>query len=705
MAEPMAEALPLLLGGPMLRRTDDNAVYVWLALSRRLELDGVVLRFNVQTGMAERADQPLGSGTPLFMEQVGRQLFIALVKIVALPAIGSRYPEQQILAYDIRMTELGRKKSILGEAKRLLLDGFALPTFSFASSRAADARILHGSCRKLHAGGRDPLLAAREQLEANKKIPGQRYSAFFLTGDQIYADDVSAFLSPVIDSLGAQLMGDQELPLPVAPEVLRKYSNERHDLLKDKAGFSTDEGEQHLMTLADFAAAYLLSWNAGLWPSDAALEQRAKALFQAGERDEIVSEGRGAPRTLGRAQNNALRQRLKEELANLLASRRSADALACIAANTATYMIFDDHEVTDDWNLNQAWMARLRGPAAALGRRIIANALAAYWLFQAIGNTPQGEGQPLRPNDVAERIRAYGAGVKDAGPRYDGLFERWTWSFAVKSMPPVLFLDTRTRRDSAAVTSIRKNGGATAGVGSDTKLLDQAARDTLAAWIKELKGPLAIIVSPVPVLTFSFLELLQNWVGRQGQVFMELVDNEGWHSNPEGYQELVGALLQFCGEQIIFLSGDLHFGYLRDARIEREEKTLHLLQCTSSAIRNQAPALVRRVIESSYEKKMMHGARTWWKPKLGAIAVLDDPATKDETDAVEKDFGKQSFHERSSALALSGGRDDVPAAIRDAALFANHMGLLAIQAGGISHTFLFEDEGKTGKMVYRYRPK
>jgi phosphodiesterase/alkaline phosphatase D-like protein len=59
-----------------------------------------------------------------------------------------------------------------------------------------------------------------------------------------------------------------------------------------------------------------------------------------------------------------------------------------VLANVPTYMIFDDHDVTDDWNLTARWRHRVH--ASPAGRRIVANALAAYWAFQGWGNDPRG---------------------------------------------------------------------------------------------------------------------------------------------------------------------------------------------------------------------------------------------------------------------------------------------------------------------------
>ena len=55
-------------------------------------------------------------------------------------------------------------------------------------------------------------------------------------------------------------------------------------------------------------------------------------------------------------------------------------------ANLPSYMIFDDHDVTDDWNLNPMWMNRVY--TSPLGRTIVRNALMAYAIFQDWGNRP-----------------------------------------------------------------------------------------------------------------------------------------------------------------------------------------------------------------------------------------------------------------------------------------------------------------------------
>lgn len=50
-------------------------------------------------------------------------------------------------------------------------------------------------------------------------------------------------------------------------------------------------------------------------------------------------------------------------------------------------MIFDDHDITDDWNLSARWEETAYGHP--FSRRIAGNALLAYMLCQGWGNRPE----------------------------------------------------------------------------------------------------------------------------------------------------------------------------------------------------------------------------------------------------------------------------------------------------------------------------
>ncbi len=75
-------------------------------------------------------------------------------------------------------------------------------------------------------------------------------------------------------------------------------------------------------------------------------------------------------------------------------------------------MIFDDHEVSDDWNISQAWVEEMR--ALPWWDDRITAAFMSYWLYQHLGN--------LAPPDLADEamlrlVRADAKEGNDSGPR------------------------------------------------------------------------------------------------------------------------------------------------------------------------------------------------------------------------------------------------------------------------------------------------
>ena len=72
--------------------------------------------------------------------------------------------------------------------------------------------------------------------------------------------------------------------------------------------------------------------------------------------------------------------------ARLVEFHRTLPKVRRALANVPTYMIFDDHEISDDWFLNPTWRDRVLG--SPLGNAIIRNGMLAYALFQGWGNDP-----------------------------------------------------------------------------------------------------------------------------------------------------------------------------------------------------------------------------------------------------------------------------------------------------------------------------
>ena len=51
-------------------------------------------------------------------------------------------------------------------------------------------------------------------------------------------------------------------------------------------------------------------------------------------------------------------------------------------------MIFDDHDVHDDWNTSIAWLEEMR--AKPWWEERIESALSSYWIYQHLGNLSPG---------------------------------------------------------------------------------------------------------------------------------------------------------------------------------------------------------------------------------------------------------------------------------------------------------------------------
>src|SRR5262249_43414356 len=140
-------------------------------------------------------------------------------------------------------------------------------------------RIAHASCRRPGSAAVDTLPGLAKLVKDEATRPHQLY----LTGDQIYADDIATPLLPLVAAIGAEVAGAQSLPgfppdpreggtgsTPVTgaglpgtignlPAMRRKW------LLWQLAGFTGSDTQNHLITFPEFVAHYLLAWSPRVW--------------------------------------------------------------------------------------------------------------------------------------------------------------------------------------------------------------------------------------------------------------------------------------------------------------------------------------------------------------------------------------------------------------------------------------------------------
>jgi hypothetical protein len=415
--------LPLLMAGPIVRRVEPRLATVWLAISKA----GRVRLHLFENGGVTTGAAPDQSGVgPAFVSgdwceavSCGARLWIVAVTAQLPPESGKLLRPGTLYSYNVEIlfadgtsTDLAASGLLADEKAEdrptnhvdtsaplhlaLGYDDHVLPTFATLPADTGAVRFAHTSCRKPHGPGYDALAWLDEVIKKSRSDTGERPAALFLTGDQIYADDVAACLLPVTNSLGHDLLGAAEGFHEVVPtgsgsiegSLVNFPAQRRQKLMSTIAKFSSTHAASHLLTFAEFAAMYLLSWSPRVWRPLAIADEVFRDLATIGPDPGIrgsltdwESTKDGVPGWRSRAQAD-----FDEQTRNVEMFRRGVPHVARALANCATYMICDDHEVTDDWNLNGRWVARVT--ATSLGKWVIANGLMAYGAFQAWGNEP-----------------------------------------------------------------------------------------------------------------------------------------------------------------------------------------------------------------------------------------------------------------------------------------------------------------------------
>jgi hypothetical protein len=600
-----------ILAGPIVRRVTENRACIWLAANLEsalklsiLDIDGKVLGVSDPSDLDESRCR------------LGANLYVYLLQ--ARPCEGT-FPENALLHYRIDRIEGDAEVPIDLAEMGLTYGGAQHPSF-FLPDRLK--RILYGSCRKPHGlealFAADPANAVTDglshgdaELERTHADLALRPALLVLGGDQIYADDVAVSLLEMLKPEATRLLGYTE-QIPDLPNPAAMAPNGRKAASK-RAGFSSEEADNHLLGFGEFAAMYLYAFgNAPAWTPQLHLEAKPK------------------------------RKKAVESFHATLPKVRR------LLANVPTYMIFDDHDVTDDWNITAAWYNRVRDSAA--GRRVTANALAAYWAFQAWGNDPDNFDRDLRwaiESFIADDRSCTG----DLADRFDlQLWKHRGWGFSIPSNPPIVAIDSRTQRQPDNDYN-------------PPKLLDRYALDWLRVeWLKLKTRPggcegWPVFIAATPVMGFAPVELIQRFglwlagtlesypyvriaeklLGREGflaEKIVEKLDAEAWTSNLDGFVDFLSTLNERMGiVQCVFLSGDVHYAFTAEACFQKGQgPILSCRQLTSSALCNSPSARSQRALAKMAKLeggKAEHGAPPLWPWKRWQVVSRMIPSVRD----------------------------------------------------------------------------
>lgn len=296
-----------------------------------------------------------------------------------------------------------------------------------------------------------------------------------------------------------------------------------------------------------------------------------------------------------------------EEYTWLYQESWSDPAIRWMLSSLPSAMIFDDHDVTDDWNTSGSWIRQQR--QKDWWRERLLGAYVSYWIYQHLGNLSPDE---LRANEL---FRA----VKD----HDGDAEPLLREFAGHAAD-----ETESTR-----WSYHRDFGRTRLVVLDTRagrlVEDDANRRMLSAkeweWAADhMTGGFEhlLIASSLPVLMSPGIHHLQawnealcggawgKWARGPSEKLRRAVDLEHWPAFQQSFRDLLGHLRAVgSGEfgeapaSIIVLSGDVHHAYVAEARFpEGSGVTSKLVQAVCSPMRNPLDSKERHMMKAALSK-------------------------------------------------------------------------------------------------------
>lgn len=658
--------LPPILAGPIVRRLDAEGVSIWIALSAPATVT-LLLWPGVQfsTGGARVA-----SGLPAMVSgaaetrRFGANLHVALVTArLGNPAalLPGAFHSYDVLVNGVGLREMGLlvdggtpRLAGFETAPRNLALGFdedRLPGFVAPAADLRNAKLVHGSCRRPSYSGHDATGWLDDHLSAHRNDFAQWPQQHFMTGDQIYADDVSAAMLPMLMRLGEAVMGGIE-HFAITETAHHPLSIEnfppmrRAQIVRHYGGMTSVESHNHLLGFSEFAAMYLAVWSPSVWISlGTDLEMLMPIGWAPEEPDDWPKAGdlgstaadpplpavRGmrpptyeylthwevffgkghdgwAAYERGKAFDGSWEKRerangtvkwkqfkkssypvnrlIREQQRAVVQFRATVPKVARVLANCSSYMIWDDHEVSDDWNSFGRWMARVHSRPA--GANIVANAGMAYAVFQAWGNDPvafeTGNNRELL-DQVSTLMAGAGSGIFPAAPRHR-LHELlgfpnaeadkravFYYSVATPAYKAVV-LDTRSLRDPGSYR--RFTPAKILGDSLNRQLPEGPLNDARELLILVSAGP---ILNPV-MLDNVFRPLLAG-VQDVGQGFVAqfratnallptaklshrltvqsgnaLREVETWAANPLHLEKMLARLAGY--RRVVVLSGDVH---------------------------------------------------------------------------------------------------------------------------------------------------
>ncbi|MCX5288518.1 MULTISPECIES: alkaline phosphatase D family protein [unclassified Streptomyces] len=260
-------------------------------------------------------------------------------------------------------------------------------------------------------------------------------------------------------------------------------------------------------------------------------------------------------------------------------------------------MIFDDHDVIDDWNTSAAWLEDMR--ATPWWRERLLSGLMSYWVHQHLGN--------LSPAELA--VDPLYAAVREAPDGTDDLR-----AFAAKADVDPAAVRWSYRRDFGRVRLLMVDSRA-------ARVLEEDKRSMLdpgeAEWLREQalqerdSYDHLLIGTSLPWLLPHLVHDAEAWNAalcrgergarwaRFGEDLRRKADLEHWAAFPTSFAALADLIAEVgsgpeAPATILVLSGDVHHAYVAEPTwVSGVAPDARVLQLTCSPVHNSVPLYIR----------------------------------------------------------------------------------------------------------------
>jgi hypothetical protein len=285
-----------------------------------------------------------------------------------------------------------------------------------------------------------------------------------------------------------------------------------------------------------------------------------------------------------------------EEYTRLYAESWTDPQVRWLLSTIPSSMIFDDHEMIDDWNTSAAW--RRAVTASDWWAPRISGGLLSYWIYQHLGNLSP---QELAENKTWQAVQGLGEGDDDAEPVLREMAER------ADSEPASVRWSFVRHWGSARMIMVDSRAG---------RVLDEQGRrmldDEEFAWVEGAISRAAdegvehlVIGTSLPWLLPPAIHHLERWnetlnarhegrlLGRLAERVRQAADLEHWAAFGASFERLGAALVALGRAEgapatALVLSGDVHHAYVAEL-VQHGGLRTRVHQLTVSPLHNRAP--------------------------------------------------------------------------------------------------------------------